>query len=307
MNEHTLTFASHGFTLAGTLTIPDGAGPFPAALFVAGSGEVDRNENHKSMAMNNFNTMAATLAEAGFATLRFDKRGVGESEGNFHEAGFFDNVADATAAFEALCDRPEVDAERAFVIGHSEGALIATRMAASGVNAAGIVLLAGTAQAGAAVLEWQGRKVVQSLKGFQGWLVRTLRIDPAKTQRKLFRKIVASDKAVMRVQLIVKLNAKWMREFMAYNPADDLPRITMPVCAITGAHDIQVDPEDIEIMRTCVPSSTFEGHLIPELSHILRRGEPGTGDYKRQTQLPVDAELMEVMVGWLRTNVASQS
>ncbi|TVQ26161.1 MAG: alpha/beta fold hydrolase [Spirochaetaceae bacterium] len=299
MTEQDMRFQGDGLTLSGTLSLPAGDGPFPAALLVVGSGEVDRNENHARMAMNVYNELAARLAEAGFASLRFDKRGIGASEGSFPETGFFDNVADATAALTALCDRQEVDDRRVVVIGHSEGALIATRMAATGAPVAGVGLLAGTAQSGGSVLEWQGREVVKHLKGFQGWLVRTLRIDPAKTQRKLFRKIQASDKAVMRVQLVVKLNAKWMREFISYDTADDLPKITVPVLAITGGHDIQVDPHDIERMRELV-TAPFEGHIIPELSHILRRGAPGTSDYKRQAAETLDGELISIVEGWMR-------
>ncbi len=299
MTQQNMQFQADGLTLEGTFALPAGEGPFPAALLVVGSGEVDRNENHARIAMNVYNELAARLADAGFASLRFDKRGVGASEGSFLETGFFDNVADATAALTALCDRPEVDDRRVVVIGHSEGALIATRMAATAAPVAGVVLLAGTAQSGASVLEWQGREVVKHLKGFQGRLVRTLRIDPAKTQRKLFRKIQASDKAVMRVQLVVKLNAKWMREFISYNTADDLPRITVPVLAITGGHDIQVDPHDIERMQELV-TAPFEGHIIPGLSHILRRGTPGTSDYRRQAAEALDAELVSIVEGWMK-------
>ncbi len=299
MIERELSFYSAGLKLAGTLAIPAGEGPFPAALLIVGSGMVDRNENHKSMPMNVYNELAHHLAGLGIASLRFDKRGVGASEGSFLTAGFFDNVADATAAFSTLRELPEIDGDRVALIGHSEGALIATRMAAEGVPASGIALLAGTAQSGEAVLKWQGETVVQHLPGFQRRLMRLLRIDPARTQAKLLSRIRSCDKAVMRVQLVVKLNAKWMREFIDYNPATDLPRITIPILAVTGSNDIQVDPRDIELMRKNAYRAPFEGHVVSEVSHILRRGIPGTSDYKRQVREPLDTGVVSLLLQWI--------
>ena len=299
MIERELSFCSGGLKLAGTLATPTGEGPFPAVLLIVGSGMVDRNENHKSMPMNVYNELARHLAGVGIASLRFDKRGVGASEGSFLTAGFFDNVADATAAFSTLRQLPEVDGNRVALIGHSEGALIATRMAADGVPASGIALFAGTAQSGEAVLKRQGEAVVQHLPGFQRRLMRLLRIDPAKTQAKLFSRRRSCDKAVMRVQLVVKLNAKWMREFIEYNPATDLPKVTVPILAVTGSNDIQVDPGDIELMRKSAYRAPFEGHVASEVSHILRRGVPGTSDYKRQAREPLDSAVVAALLQWL--------
>ncbi len=299
MIERELSFQSGDLRLAGTFAMPDGDGPFPAALLIVGSGMVDRNENHKSMPMNVYNELASTLSAAGIASLRFDKQGVGASEGSFLKAGFFDNVADATAAFTTLRELPEVDESRVVLIGHSEGALIASRMAASGVPATAIALLAGSARSGEAVLEWQGKAVLQHLPGFQRRLLRILRIDPAKTQRKLFARIRSSEKEVMRMQLVVKVNAKWMREFIDYNPADDFPHIKIPILALTGSNDIQVDPGDVEAMKEYALAAPFEGHIVPEVSHILRRGSPGTSDYKRQARERLDSEVVSTLVRWL--------
>jgi uncharacterized protein len=298
MREEEITFQSGEFTLAGTLSLPDGEGLFPAVLFISGSGQVDRNENHRQMPINLFNTLAERFAGEGFASLRFDKRGVGSSGGSFLTTGFFDNIADATSAFHHLQKSAPIDPRKIFILGHSEGALIASAMAGREVPAAGIILLAGTAQRGEEVLAWQASRIAAYLKGFQGFLVRTLRIDPLKSQRKVLAKIAASDKDTIRIQLIVKINAKWMREFMAYNPAEDLPKATCPVLAVTGEHDIQVDPTDINRMEELV-STPFEGHILPELSHILRQGPPGLGDYKRQLTQPPDEGVVSLVTEWL--------
>ncbi|TVQ19892.1 MAG: alpha/beta hydrolase [Spirochaetaceae bacterium] len=304
MDEHEVEFVSDGLRLSGSLALPAGQGPFPGVVFVAGSGEVDRNENHKKMQMNAFNELARTLADRGFASLRFDKRGVGRSEGKFLTAGFFDNVADAASALRFLQGRDEVDSERTFVIGHSEGALIASRLAGEAIVPAGVVLIAGTAQRGEDVLAWQAAEVVKHITGFQGWLIRTLPIDPLKMQKKLLTKVASSTGDTMRVQLVVKLNAKWMREFIAYNPADDLARSHCPVLAMTGGNDIQVNPDDVAAMQPIV-RGPFEGHVIPGLTHLLREGKPGTADYKRQLKSPLDHRLKSMVAEWLERHAGS--
>ena len=92
--EQKITFLSDGLTLAGTVTLPDAQGTFPGVVLVPGSGQVDRNENAKKLAINAFSEIAADLASKGIASLRYDKRGVGESQGDFWETGFYPkNVA----------------------------------------------------------------------------------------------------------------------------------------------------------------------------------------------------------------------
>jgi len=79
---------SHSLTLAGTLTVPslEGGRKPPAVLMIAGSGPVDRNENAPGFKSDIFKQIAHRLAQEGIASLRYDKRGVGRSEGDFRKA-----------------------------------------------------------------------------------------------------------------------------------------------------------------------------------------------------------------------------
>ena len=88
--------------LAGTLTVPAGDEVFPAVVFVAGSGGVDRDENRRKMKINSFSELAHRFAGRGCAFFRFGKRGVGGSEGQYLTTGFHDNVRDPEAAVRAL-------------------------------------------------------------------------------------------------------------------------------------------------------------------------------------------------------------
>lgn len=288
--------------LAATLTVPDGDGPHPAALLIVGSGPVDRDSDHRSLALGITRQLAVALATAGIASLRFDKRGVGASEGSHLEATFIDARDDAAAALAAMRALPELDAANLSVIGHSEGAMHAAALAAANPDLVGVVLLSGPAVPGEEVLRWQSAKIVPTLPVVVRGLLRILRQSPGRAQDKVFRRVRATDRNVIRVQG-AKLNAGWMRGFLDHDPATDLARITVPVLAVTGDADLQVDPDDLERITSLVTQAPVEVHRPPHINHILRRcddgGKPST--YKRQirTGQPVADEVTSTVTAWL--------
>ncbi len=302
--EREITFPSDSLKLAGSLRLPDSRLPCPAVLLIPGSGQVDRDENAPKAHLNALHEIAFALAEQGIASLRFDKRGFGASQGNYWETGFFDHVTDAGAALGFLQSQPEIRAEKVFLLGHSEGSLIATRLAATGAQVAGVILLAGPAQNGEQVLIWQSAQIIKGMRGFNKWLIDLFHIDTRKAQQKQLDKLKRSTKNSMRIQLVAKLNAKWFREFMAYDPAEDLPKIQAPVLAITGTKDIQVDPADLEKMAGLVHSD-FEPHAVPDLTHLLRTepGEASLSTYKQQIARPVDRRVLQIISDWLGKKV----
>jgi alpha-beta hydrolase superfamily lysophospholipase len=304
MQEQEIRFKSGEIELAGTITLPDSNGPFPGVLFITGSGQVDRNENHKKMRINAFYEISHYLAENGIASLRYDKRGVGESQGDYWKTGFYDNSQDALAALQYLKQQKNIQNEYIFILGHSEGALQAMRLAGGGVEVAGIILLAGAAQSGEAILKWQAIQIAKGLKGINGWLIKILHINISKAQQKQIDKIKKSKQDYFRSQLVAKINAKWFREFMDYNPTEDLRRITAPVLAITGSKDIQVDPADLEIMAHLV-KAPFEQHLIQNMTHMLRieEGDASLSKYKEEIKKPIEPQLLEIVLHWLKTEL----
>ena len=104
--EQNISFLSDGLALAGTITLPDIQGTFPGVVLVPGSGQVDRNENAKKLAINAFREISAVLATKGIASLRYDKRGIGQSQGDFWKTGFYDNIKDASNAVDFLKHHP---------------------------------------------------------------------------------------------------------------------------------------------------------------------------------------------------------
>jgi pimeloyl-ACP methyl ester carboxylesterase len=298
-SERDVTFQSGSLTLAGTLLLPGSEGRYPGVLLLPGSGPLDRNENMKKMLINAMREIAGHLAGQGIATLRYDKRGVGASQGDYFETGFFDLVGDAAAALAFLKAQDLIWPERVFVLGHSEGSAIAMRLAGTDADVAGIVLLGGSAERGEELLLWQAEQVVPGMRGLNKWLIDLLHVDIRKSQLKQFEKIKRTKGNWYR-QLWIKVNAKWLREFLAYNPSEDLKNTHTPVLAITGSKDIQVNPADLERMAQLV-GGEFESHMLPDVTHMLRTdsGKPRVDNYPEQLRRPVDARILELVSDWL--------
>jgi len=298
--ERDVSFDSGALRLAGTLTLPAGAeAPWPAALLLVGSGPVDRNENWKFLRVDATRQLAHALAAAGIASLRYDKRGVGASEGgDWRAAGFFDAVDDAAAACAFLGERPEVDPSRVAAIGHSEGALTATALAGRGEPLAAIVLLAGSAVPGTEVGRLQAERIIPTLPAPIPKLVRLLRIDLDKRVAKSQAKVNATTGDIARVGLR-RVNARWTREFLAYDPAVDLARCRVPVLALTGGKDLQIDPDQLDAIRAALAGPVTISRPA-EVTHTLRRqpGKPSLLAYRKELRRPVDPDLLTEVVGW---------
>jgi pimeloyl-ACP methyl ester carboxylesterase len=294
--EEPLAFAARaGTRLAGTMTRPERDPPVPAALLLSGSGPLDRDSNMRRQVLNVGSALAAALAAHGVASLRYDKRGVGESGGDYLTTGFDQETDDAVAALTALRAAAVVDRDRVALVGHSVGATIAMRLAGSGQPVAGIVLLAGACRCGEDVMRDQSERIAATMPG-PAWLGsrRLLR-----RQDRTRRSLLASTGDVARVGF-VRLPARWFREFMSYDPAADLRAIRCPVLAITGRNDLQVDPDDVAWIGRLV-TGPFSGETPDGLTHLMRTspGPLSLRGYRAQTKQPVDATLLEGVARWV--------
>jgi pimeloyl-ACP methyl ester carboxylesterase len=298
MLETNISIPSGDITLSGILALPDGEGPFPTALLIAGSGPLDRDGNHKRLPLAVSKDLARLLSDDGWASVRYDKRGVGASGGDYLSTGFYDELADATAALEWMIERPTTAS--AVAIGHSVGATYAAEMSAHQPQLDGAVLLAYTAKSGEDTLIWQANEISASIPRFVTGMMSLFRTSVAKQQAKALDKLRATTDDVTRIQM-QKINAKWMREFMAYDPAPVLADTKTPILAITGSKDVQVDPADIAVIASTVGERAI-AQIVPDVDHILRH-EPAElsnpKKYKAQAQLPIDSDVTEILVDWL--------
>lgn len=299
MNSQEVRFDSDGCAIAGTFT--EAQSPVAAALLITGSGRADRDSDARlplqpRLRVGVTRVIAGLLAEAGVSSLRFDKRGVGASGGDYFRSGMGQRLADARAGLGWLAAKaaglPLV------AIGHSEGTYYAARFAADGA-VAGAVLLSGPVRPGGEVLAWQTRQLADTVPRATKLILKLMRTDVIRAQRKNQDRVMASSADVMRVQG-TRVNARWARDFIAYDPAPVLARIEVPVLAITGAHDMQVPPEDIDAMGRLV-KGPFEGHVVADLSHLLRPDphRAGLRGYRRSVRQPVSPEVLKLITGWV--------
>ncbi len=137
---HFNNLAAHN-QLAGTLSLPKGEGPFPAVVLISGTGHNTRDEDvwgHKV-----FLILADALTREGLAVLRYDKRGVGGSSGDYDDATTADFTSDTEAAVIWLKTQPQIDARHIGVLGHSEGGIIASAVAVADKSVAFVIMIAG--------------------------------------------------------------------------------------------------------------------------------------------------------------------
>lgn len=259
---------ANGCALAATYV--EAAGPRAAALLISGSGRTDRDSDVRlplglTLRAGITRVIAERLEGIGVSSLRFDKRGTGASEGDYLRAGMEQRLADVRAARDWLAAR--TPGLPLIVIGHSEGTYYAAQLAGDG-QAAGAVLLSGAARPGQDVVSYQVAEMADRIPVAAKLILRLLRTDAVRAQRKNQAKITDSSADVLRVQG-ARVNARWVRDFIGYDPAPVLGRIAVPVLAITGAHDLQVPPDDVAAVGSLV-RGPFEGHVVPGLSHLLR-------------------------------------
>jgi uncharacterized protein len=295
-------FESGAVSLAGTLVEPPGARA--VALVLTGSGRLDRDSNGRRFRGQISPAIAEALAGCGVASLRYDKRGAGESGGDYFEAGLSDNYADACAAVDLLATR--ASGRPIYVVGHSEGAVHAAHLAADGKVAAA-VLIACPARTGEEILGWQAAQILPTLPAATKAILKLLRIDPLASQRKALDRIRSTSADTVRIRG-KKLNARWFREFMDFDPVPILEHIHVPVLVLIGEHDMQVPPEDADAIGKLV-AGPCEVHVVPGVSHILRpdRESKGPRRYRKALRDPVSPAVLDAIVEWIDKQIAQEA
>jgi hypothetical protein len=306
-----------GVTLAGTLTIPAGAGPFPAAVLISGSGAQDRDETifgHKPFAV-----LAHHLTKRGIAVLRYDDRGFAQSTGNHEAATSADFATDARAAVAFLRGRPEIASAAIGLIGHSEGGLIGPIAAAEDDGIAYLVMLAGPGTNTVRIALSQRRLIGLSQGVTEAQLDRSEplvvaildEVRTAKDPRVLAERIRArltpdalqalGANESQRELLVARYSGPWMRYFLAYDPADFLPRVRVPILALGGSLDKQVpSDENLAGLRTLLAGHKDATVMELEgLNHFFQTARTGAmGEYAdiAETFAP---SAMEVVARWI--------
>ncbi len=311
--EVTFPGGAPGVTLAGTLTTPPGAGPFPAAVLLSGSGPNDRDEmilGHKP-----FLLLADMLTRRGIAVLRYDKRGIGKSTGSYALATSMDFAADADAAVNFLKTQTALDPKRIGLIGHSEGGLIAPLVASEHpADIAFVVLLAGPGMNGEKIILAQSALIAKADGATPVQIAQSAALnrqlfdivksspDPvvarAKVQAAVLPAIAAltpadkaqvGDPAVYAKKLSLESDSPWFRYFLIYDPLPALQKTRCPVLALDGSKDLQVPPaEDLAQIGQALKAGGNVNVTIkelPNLNHLFQTCRTGSpSEYAKITE-----------------------
>ena len=308
-----------GVTLAGTLTLPNGQGPFAAAILISGSGPQDRDES--LMGHRPFLVLADHLTRQGLAVLRYDDRGTAESTGDFEAATSEDFARDTLAAVRFLVARNDIGAIG--LVGHSEGGLIAPMVATQDDRVDYVVLLAGPGTPGRRIMLDQterlyaGRGVddfrVKKNRRLQKELFDHILADAdAETLRKSIGALIdfqsggalsAEDRDVQIEAQAKQLTTPWFRFFLAHDPAPVLAEVKQPVLALVGAKDFQV-PADTNLTAVAEAlksggNQDFETAEMEGLNHLFQTAETGLVDEYSKIEETFAPAALERISGWI--------
>jgi len=305
--------AAVGVTLAATLTLPQGKGPFPAAVLITGSGPQDRNE--ALMGHRPFLVLADYLTRHGIAVLRADDRGVGKSTGNFATATTADFATDAEAGVAFLKTRPEINPHKIGLIGHSEGGVIAPMVAARNADVAFIVMMAGTGVRGDEIIAEQTRLITEAggatheaaekAAAQQRELLALVRHekDSAALEGKLREKLADELPEAQVGTALRQLSSPWLRYFIDYDPAPVLRKVKCPVLAINGEKDLQVSPQqNLPAIRKALEEAGnkhFEVVELPGLNHLFQAAKTGSPNEYGQIEETISPLALEKIAGWV--------
>jgi pimeloyl-ACP methyl ester carboxylesterase len=311
-----VTYASGKLTVAGTLTKPKGAGPFPAVLLISGSGAQDRDE--QILGHRPFLVLADHLTKAGIAVLRTDDRGVGGSGGNLNDTTGSDLAEDALAGVRFLASRSEIDARRIGLVGHSEGGTVAPLAASRSDDVAFIVLLAGTGVPGDELMELQMQLHMRALG------VNEAAIDASAAESRKLHRLIAEGATIAAIteqlaalkraqgdpspvtpQEAGQMTTTWLKYFLTYDPRPTLARVHVPVLALNGELDLQVDAaQNLDSIRDGLrhnPNATVR--RLPGLNHLFQTAKTGAFSEYATIEETIAPAVLDLVRDWILARV----
>lgn len=315
--------------LSGTLTMPTKEGVYPAVVLISGSGPQNRDE--ELMGHKPFLVLADQLTRNGIAVLRFDDRGIGESEGDFKTAITPDFAADVESAILYLQTRKEIHKKKIGLIGHSEGGIIAPMVACINKDIRFIILLAGTGIPGSELLLLQKELIERASgvseadiengqkinKGAFDIISKSSDTEKLAGDTKLYFEQILNDSPDLKpsgmneedfVKMAVQqLSSPWIQFFVKYNPAIILEKVKCPVLAINGEKDLQV-PSKVNL--TAIKNGLEKGRNkqvaikeFPNLNHLFQECKTGSPDEYANIEQTFSPIVLTEITHWILKQV----
>lgn len=248
LSEEVRVHTRDGQTLAGTLTLPHSNKPLPIVLMISSAEVQTRDGGNKDGTYHPFRQMADTLSRHGIATLRLDDRGAGKSTGRLDTLTTLERANDARDALKFLRARRDLNRARVFLLGHSEGALIAAMIASQDTLLRGIVLLASNGEPGRQIIEWQQRQAI----AHNGVL-------PSMRHRLLVEAMAAWDQRVAK--------DRWTAYFDRYDPDSTARRVKVPALLLHGEADVSVPAHNADGLAA---QMRFGGNQDVTVTHLIQ-------------------------------------
>jgi alpha/beta superfamily hydrolase len=309
-------------SLAGTLTLPQKDGVFPAVILISGSGPQNRDEEllgHKP-----FLVLSDFLTKNGIAVLRFDDRGTGKSSGNFKEATTFDFAKDVEYAIEYLQKRKEINKDKIGLIGHSEGGIIAPIIASENEDIDFIVLMAGSALRGDKLLLLQKYKI-ETQMGINRQLIENNQQIFAGAYEIILNQSIENELVSdtlskyftskygqalpekQKTALINQLSSPWMLNFIRLDPVVYLSKVNCPVLAINGSMDIQVpSKENLEIIEDNFrknKNTSLKVKELKDLNHLFQECKTGSISEYGLIEQTISPIALKEILNWINLQV----
>lgn len=324
--EEEVKFKNNQIELAGTLTYPKTGSNFPAVILIHGSGPNNRNQELFGHQM--FKDIASDLTKSGIAVLRYDKRGIGQSTGSFEKAILKDFASDVAAALAFLKSHSKIDSTKIGLLGHSEGGMIAPMVATKHPEISFVILLAGPGVSGADVLLLQ-QKLISSSMGLSEEYIQDNYIVNKEAYTLIEEHQQAPDlkeilenhfeKAIEQHPILLELSGikkedylkeathsymnPWMQSFLVYNPSADLQKLKMPVLALNGSKDLQVDAnQNLKAIEKALQKGGNTAYQIKEIegvNHLFQEADTGSPLEYGQIKQSISPQVLKIIKNWI--------
>jgi pimeloyl-ACP methyl ester carboxylesterase len=294
-----------GFNLGATITRPRaGAARLPAVILLSGASGGDRDGF--ASGVPTIGQLAGALADAGFLTVRYDKRGFGQSGGRAESATLGDYADDARAVVRWLLERKDVDPKRIAVVGHSEGAWVALLTAAREKRVAAVAFVEAAASTGADLALEQ-----------QKYELDHLQLKPDEREKK-----IALQKQIQSAVVTGKgwegipdnerkaADTPWLQSFLTFDPAKTIEDLRQPVLVVHGALDKEVPPAHADkladLARKESDSKSVEVVIVRGVNHLLIPAFTGElAEYPELTDRNVSKDVSGAIAAWLTKTFAA--
>ena len=286
--ERPVTIGNDEWKLPAMLTVPAGAGPFPAVVLVHGSGPNDRDETVGGTKV--FRDLAEGLASRGIAVLRYEKRTrvyptkmAGLHGMTVHE----ETGEDAVRAAALLREQKEVDPKRVYVLGHSLGGYVAPRIAEEDGKLAGLILLAANARPLEDLIVEQAQYLNVPAKDFEG-------IQAA------VKRVKALEPGDADAPNLLGMPVSYLLDLKGYDPVALAKRVAVPMLILQGERDFQTTMKDFALWKAGLSArKDVVLHSYPALNHLFVAGEGKGNEAEYRKPGHVSPEVIDDIAKWL--------